>query len=129
MRLRGGRTRSGLVGLVVALDARQARGQRLAYRLALGLRRRRGLLLDLLFGRAILERGVDQDAIEQHLLRGRVQTLAGRTEAPALQTCDLDVQRLDPGLLELELGLHALEHIARHQHRIVRGQRIECLCV
>ena len=50
-----------------------------------------------------------------------VQALAGRAEAPALQACDLEVQRLDPGLLELDLGLHALEQIARLQHRIVRG--------
>jgi hypothetical protein len=118
-----------LVDLVVTLDARQARGQRLAYRLALGLHRRRGLRLALLLGRAVFERGVGQDAIEQHRLRGRVQALAGRAEAPALQARDLEVQRLVPGLVELQLALQPLDQIAQLLHRALRGQRIECVCV
>lgn len=119
---------AGAVGgldLVVALDARQARGQRLAHGLALGTRR--GRRRDLVPGRLILERGVGHDGVEQHGLRRVVQALAGLAEAPALQARDLEVQRLVPGLLEPELDLHALDQSAKFvhrvgcRHRVVRG--------
>ena len=97
-----------LLNFVVMLDARQARGQRLAYRLAFGAPRRARLLV-LVLGGLVFERGVGQDGVEQHHLRARLQALAGRAEAPALEARDLEVQRLDPDLLELEFALHALE--------------------
>mmetsp|Transcript_39082 Transcript_39082/g.91536 ORF Transcript_39082/g.91536 Transcript_39082/m.91536 type:complete len:338 (+) Transcript_39082:3007-4020(+) len=107
-----------LLDLVVTVDARQARGQGLANRLALGWRCRG---LARLLSRDVLEQGIGQDGVEQHGLRAGAQALAGRAEAPALQACDFEVQRRVPGLLELQIGLHALEpleHFARHEHRL-----------
>jgi hypothetical protein len=69
-------------------------------------------------GTEILQRGVGHDGIEQHRLCRSFQALAGHAEAPALQARDLEVQRLDPGLLEPEFGLHALDQIAKFLHRV-----------
>jgi len=37
----------------------------------------------------------------------------------------IEVQRLDPGLLELQLALHAPDHIAQLLHRIQCARRID----
>ena len=55
----------GRVDLVVMIYAWQARGQRLANRLALGTRRP-GRWLGLLRCSAVLEQGVGHDGVEQH---------------------------------------------------------------
>ena len=101
-----------LLDFVVTINARQVRGQRLAYRLAFGSPRRARLLALVLRG-AVFERGVGQDAVEQHRLQGGIQALAGRAEAPALEPCNLEVQGLISGLLKLQLALHASEQIAQ----------------
>lgn len=115
-----------LLDLVVTLDARQVRGQCLAHRLTLDARggRRR---LDLVQGGEVFEQRVGQEGVEQHRLGRGIQALAGRAEAPALEARDLKVQRLDPGLAELELGLQALDPISQHLHRIVFRRGVECL--
>ena len=56
--------------------------------------------------------------IRRGRLRGRLQALAGRAEAPALQARDLEVRRRVPGLLEPQPGVHALDHLAQLEHRL-----------
>jgi hypothetical protein len=115
--------------VVVAINARQVGGQRLAHGFALGsgrCRRRLGALL----GGLVLQRGIAQDGIEQHGLRAAVDALGRSAEAPALQARDLEVQCFVPGLLELDLGLHALNQISQHLQRLVgvRGARRGLRC-
>ena len=110
--------------VVVVIDARQVGGQCLAHGFALDTWRCGRRFVRLLGGR-VFERGVAQDGVEQHGLGAGVQALGRRAEAPTLQTRDLEVQCLDPGLLELEFGLQALDQGLRHQHRIARGRGVE----
>ena len=111
--------------VVVAVNARQVGGQRLAHGFALAAGRcrwfgRRGL------GGCVLSCGIDQDGIEQRGLRAAVQALGRAAEAPSLQAGDLSVARFVPGSLELDLDLHARDQISQHLHRIVGGRRLGC---
>ena len=101
-----------LVDLVVLVDARQVRRQRLAHRLAFGARRR-ARRLGLALGGPIFERGIEHDGIEEDGLGAALQRLAGRAEAPALEPCNLEVQGLISGLLKLQLALQASEKIVQ----------------
>ena len=90
--------------VVVAINAWQVGGQRLAHGFALGFGGC-GCWGGSVPGSLVLQIGICQDGIEQHGLRAAVQALSRSAKAPALQACDLEVQRFDPGLAELDLGL------------------------
>ena len=66
----------------------------------------------------VAQDGIEQRYVEERGLCGRLQALAGRAEAPALQASNFEVQRRVPGLLEPQLGLQSLEPFARHEHRL-----------
>jgi len=69
---------------------------------------------------------IGHDEIEQHGLGAVVQALAGRPKAPALQACDLEVQRLDLGLLELHIRLQPFDDAVQRGQHIAAGRGLGC---
>ena len=115
-------------GLVVVIDAWQVVGQSLAHGAAWrdGWHCRAGRQCLAGGSGGVFLARVGHDQIEQHGLSAPVQTLAGRAEAPVLQARDLEAQRFDLGLLELQLGVLALDDPVQRGQHIVAGRGIGC---
>ncbi len=120
----------GGIDFVVVIDARQVGWEGFAHGTARRNRRhRRGGWQCRAGGEncgGVFLARIGHDQIEQHGLGAVVQALAGRPEAPALEACDLEVQRLDLGSIELQLGVLALDDPVQRGQHIAAGRGLGC---